>query len=266
MFWGPVGASAYGPTTRILGDLALLTGRAEQAVQHYTEAIEFCERLAAPPFVALARQGLARARARLAAPAPSVPNVPAASPSPAPGQLGLRREGDIWSIQSGSGRSFRLKHSKGLAYLQCLIEQPGRQVHVLELAGVEHAAGDAGPVLDARAKAEYRERLDELSEALREADRFGDPARRERAQRELDALAEQLARAVGFGGKDRLVSSDIERARINVQRRLKDTLERIGAHEPALARYLTAAVQTGTYCCFDPARAGSVARALGQDH
>jgi hypothetical protein len=53
------------------------------------------------------------------------------------------------------------------------------------------------------------------------------------------------------------VGSDIERARINVQRRLKDTLERIGAHEPALARYLTLALHTGTYCCFDPARAGA---------
>jgi len=111
--------------------------------------------------------------------------------------------------------------------------------------------------LDARAKAEYRERLDDLHEQLREAEQFGDPGRRQRAQEELDALAEQLARAVGAGGKDRLIASDIERARINVQRRLRDTLERIGAHDAELARYLAAALQTGTYCCFDPARAAS---------
>jgi hypothetical protein len=253
MFWGPVGASAFGPTSRLLGDLALLTGRAAEAVQHYAGAIEFCERITARPFVALAVQRQERARALLQrARSPAGPLVSAPAPR-AP--LGLCREGDVWRIENGAGRCFRLKHSKGLSYLEALIEQPGRQVHVLELAGVEHAAGDAGPMLDARAKAEYRERLGELGEELREAERFGDPGRRERAQRELDALAEQLARAVGNGGKDRRVASDIERARINVQRRLKDTLERIGAHDPALARSLTASLQTGTYCCFEPARA-----------
>jgi tetratricopeptide (TPR) repeat protein len=255
MFWGPVGASAFGPTSRLLGDLALLTGRAAEALQHYADAIELCERIGARPFIALAAQGQERARALLQRSTPPAGAPVSAQALRAP--LGLHREGDVWSIESSAGRCFRLKHSKGLSYLQSLMEQPGRQVHVLELAGVEHAAGDAGPVLDARAKAEYRERLGELSEELREAERFGDPGRRERAQRELDALAEQLASAVGYGGKDRLVASDIERARINVQRRLKDTLERIGAHDPALARYLSAAVQTGTYCCFDPARAAS---------
>ena len=268
MFWGPVGASAFGPTARILGDLASLTGRAEQAVKHYDEAIEFCERIGALPFIALARQGRERALAQLAQPgvisAPAAPAAPPPAPAqlapaPAPAQLELRREGDIWSIER-DGRSFRLKHSKGLAYLQNLLERPGRQVHVLELAGIEHAAGDAGPVLDARAKAEYRERLDQLSDELREAERFADAGRRAKAQAELDALAEQLSRAVGLGGKDRLAASDIERARINVQRRIKDALERIAAHDAPLARQLTAALHTGTYCCYEPARVAPSSR------
>jgi len=134
---------------------------------------------------------------------------------------------------------------------------------VLELAGVEHAAGDAGPVLDARAKAEYRERIDQLSEELREADRFDDLGRREKARAELDALAEQLARAVGRGGKDRRAASDIERARVNVQRRLKDVVERIAAQDRALGRHLAQALQTGTYCCYEPARAMSSRAADG---
>lgn len=253
MFWGPVGASAFGPKSRTLGDLAWLLGRAEQAVAHYEDAIELCERMGAQPLAQLARAGRERA---LAGAAPSrgsslaladAQRVRAATP-----RITLRREGDIWTIESDAGRSFRLKHSKGLLYLQYLIEQSGQQLHVLELAGVEHVAGDAGPVLDARAKAEYKQRLDELNEELREAERCADGGRRERAQRELDAVADQLARALGFGGKDRLASSDIERARINVQRRLEDTLGRIGVHDPALARYLAHTLNTGTYCSFDP--------------
>ncbi|HEX6244217.1 MAG TPA: hypothetical protein VFZ61_25045, partial [Polyangiales bacterium] len=65
-------------------------------------------------------------------------------------------------------------------------------------------------------------------------------------------LGEELARAVGLGGRDRRAASDVERVRINVQRRLKDAIERIGAAEPSLGRYLAAAVKTGTSCVYQP--------------
>jgi non-specific serine/threonine protein kinase len=132
------------------------------------------------------------------------------------------------------------------------MQRPGRPVHVLELAGIEHRTGDAGSVLDAQAKAQYQARLDDLGEALREAERFADLARAERARSEIEALADQLAAAVGLGGRDRRVASDVERMRINVQRRLKDTLDRIAAADPALGRYLAATIKTGTYCVYDP--------------
>jgi hypothetical protein len=44
----------------------------------------------------------------------------------------------------------------------------------------------------------------------------------------------------------------VERARINVQRRLKDAIASIGAFEPELGRYLGATVKTGSYCSFTP--------------
>jgi hypothetical protein len=44
----------------------------------------------------------------------------------------------------------------------------------------------------------------------------------------------------------------VERMRINVQRRLKDALERIAELSPELGRYLEACVKTGTYCSFTP--------------
>ncbi|HEY6559194.1 MAG TPA: hypothetical protein VI072_18045 [Polyangiaceae bacterium] len=48
--------------------------------------------------------------------------------------------------------------------------------------------------------------------------------------------------AVGLGGRDRRAASDVERARINVQRRLQDAIERIAQADPALGRYLSRAV------------------------
>ena len=86
----------------------------------------------------------------------------------------------------------------------------------------------------------------ELSRSL------GDEPGVARARSELDAVAEQLASAVGLGGRDRHAASNVERARINVQRRLKDTVESVSALDAELGRYLQATVKTGTFCSFIP--------------
>jgi hypothetical protein len=170
------------------------------------------------------------------------------SPSKAPM---LRREGELWAIESPEGATVRLKDSKGLVYLERLFCQPGREVHVLELIGM-NGAGDAGPVLDEKAKTQYRERREELREVLDEAERLHDAARVERARDEMEALTQQLAEALSPSGRDRRGASDIQRARVNVQRCLKEALERIADADPALGRYLVATVKTGTYCSFRP--------------
>jgi len=164
---------------------------------------------------------------------------------------GLRRERDLWALEMPDGRTFRLKDSKGLAYLAQLFSHPGRELHVLELAGVD-APGDAGPVLDERAKTEYRARVTALREDLAEAERFHDLPRATRAREEIAVLADQLEAAVGLGGRDRRLSSDIERTRINVQRCIKEALQRIGLSDPAVGRYFATTVKTGNYCSFRP--------------
>lgn len=57
---------------------------------------------------------------------------------------------------------------------------------------------------------------------------------------------------MGLGGRDRRAASNVERARINVQRRLKDTVDIVAKADPALGRYLAAAIKTGTFCSFSP--------------
>jgi hypothetical protein len=253
--------AVLGPSSRVLGDLARFIGRDADAARHYDDAIAFAEKLGSPPLLELYQK--ARAALCVEPPAPpAAPRPPAASaepPSPAPSLARerpalpvLRREAELWVLEAPGGAALRLKPSKGLDYLEKLLERPGRALHVIELAGIEHFTGDAGALLDPRAKLEYRRRLDDLGEALAEAERFGDADRARSAQQEIDALAEQLAHAVGLGGRDRRAASDVERARVNVQRRLKDAIVRIAAVDPALGRYLAASVQTGTYCVFQP--------------
>ena len=52
--------------------------------------------------------------------------------------------------------------------------------------------------------------------------------------------------------KAQRAGSTVERARINVQRRLRDAIGRIAAEDAALGRYLEKAIETGVFCCFRP--------------
>jgi hypothetical protein len=112
--------------------------------------------------------------------------------------------------------------------------------------------GDAGSRLDGTAKAAYRARLEELEAEFAEADAFNDPERAARARQEIEFLADELAAAVGLGGRDRKAASAAERARISVTRAIRASMSRIAEHSPALGRHLEGTVRTGTFCSYNP--------------
>ena len=85
-----------------------------------------------------------------------------------------------------------------------------------------------------RPRTEYKRRFDELRNDLEEAERFNDTSRAERDREEMDALAEQLAAAVGLGGRNRRIGSGAERARSAVTKRIKSSIKRIGETIPSL--------------------------------
>ncbi len=200
--------------------------------------------------------------------APSAPLVGTATTSPAAGApvsapfpFGLRRAGETWELVCG-GRINHLRDSKGLRMLAALLDEPGRERHVLDLVGLADGGigspdavvdrGDSGELLDARARDDYRRRAIELRTELEEAERWNDGPRAARARAELEALSEELARGVGLGGRDRRAAGAAERARVNVQRRLRDAIRRIEEQDGELGRYLARAVRTGTFCSYDP--------------
>jgi len=179
------------------------------------------------------------------------------------------REGEYWTI-TYEGRTARLRHTKGLAYIAHLLRHPGQELHAIDLINIvaggavearrgqpeagsrRRDLGDAGEMLDREAKAAYKHRLAELQEELREAEEFNDPGRMEKVQHEIESLAQELSRAVGLGGRARRAGAHAERARVSVTRAIASALEKIGEHNARLGRHLGATIKTGVFCSYVP--------------
>ena len=186
----------------------------------------------------------------------------------------FQRRGDFWVI-GWRGRESRLKDAKGLHYLARLLENPNQEIAALELAvsagsgaadsmqspdhrGAAEAGlregglGSAAELLDRRARAEYKRRLDELAGELEEAESFNDPERGSRAREEIELLTDEVARATGRGGVDRGTPAPAERARVSVTKAIRQALKRLARTNEPLAHHLEATVKTGTFCCYLP--------------
>ena len=189
------------------------------------------------------------------------------------GEASLRRVGDVWTI-TYQGRTIHLNDGRGVRLLALLLERPGSEVHSLDLVAavngsgvtggaIEHSGGQetagsfgvqggAGPALDAKAKAEYRDRVAALEEELAGAEARRDEAAAQRLRAELVFVRRELSSAVGIGGRDRETGSHAERARINVTRAVRATIKRIAGYDEPLGAELQQGVRTGTFCVYAP--------------
>ena len=273
------------------GRVRLADGDATGAEQSLSDAVRLWNDVGAPYEAALARTALAQAHAaggsehravleRRAAraildgigagPAPAPPDhAGAAAQQPVGTANVFRREGDYWSVIF-DGETVHVRDLKGMRYLARLLADPGRELHVLDLVAAEtggggaqadnsragdlprSALGDAGEVLDTRAKDAYRRRLAEIDDDIDEARALGDAERAAQADAERDFLVRELARAYGLGGRGRRTASASERARAGVTRAVRQAIARIGEHHPQLGEHLRRTVRTGTYCAYVP--------------
>lgn len=179
----------------------------------------------------------------------------------------FRNEGEYWTVIF-DGKLVRLRNTKGLNYIAHLLRHPGQEFHVCDLLAVVgemrpcgvpgqsdlHVSdlSDAGPLLDAKAKAAYKSRLDTLRDELEETERLNDPGRGACVRDEIEAVTNQLSAAIGLGGRDRHAASNAERARLGVTKRIKAAVEKMQQVNPTLARHLGAAITTGYFCVYAP--------------
>jgi hypothetical protein len=266
--------TCMGPVSFFLGLLATRLGLLDEAVSCLDEAAALAENAGALPVLALSLQAAAaalslrlapgdqqrasacQARAREIADRLGVPGLPGRL-TPTAGQWSLRRDGEVWLLHAGPELA-RLRDGRGLHYLRALLAAPGSEIPALDLVagGPGLAATDAGPLLDPAARNAYRRRIRELDSKLAAADRGGDSAAAEEAHQERQALIGELRRATGLGGRPRRATADAERARVNVTRTLRATIDRITLAAPVAGAHLSASVRTGTLCRYQPAPGG----------
>ncbi len=250
--WNEVGAPYEAALARIgLAEAHRSSGSEHRAVLEHQAARTILEGIEAAPTV-LPAMDIAHRDALDGQPTGSV-NV-------------FRREGDYWTVIFDE-HTVRVRDLKGMHYLARLLADPDREYHVLDLVAAEtgsgaqvdgggavdvprSALGDAGEILDARAKDAYRRRLAEIEDDIEQARAIGDAERAAQADAERDFLVRELARAFGLGGRERRAASASERARASVTRAVRQAITRIAEHHPQLGDHLSRSIRTGTYCAY----------------
>jgi hypothetical protein len=177
----------------------------------------------------------------------------------------FQQEGEFWTL-AYRGRTARLRDTKGLHYIARLIAEPCRDLHVRDLAAMHQqnetgngngagsacVEGDLGTILDARATAQYKQRLAEARQELEEATTAGDLGQAARTRHEVEMITAQLTAAYGLGSRPRTAGDPAERVRKAVTNQIRRSLDRIGTAHPELGRHLTNALRTGFVCTYHP--------------
>jgi hypothetical protein len=219
------------------------------------------------------------AKPRSVPPAPTGVMAPQGGVAPELPAARFHHEGDYWTLVF-QDTTCRVKDTYGMHYLAQLLRTPHQDIHALTLIRESrHPEGtsaaevpastarqarhpveathlgmstDAGEVLDAPARAAYKQRLAALQAELAEAQGWNDLGRSAALQAEIEFLTRELLRAVGLGGRARKTASPAERARVNVTRAIKSAITRIATLHPACGQYLTRTITTGTFCVYTP--------------
>lgn len=290
---GPYADCYFGPASLYRGLTSAAIGDLDLALDDLTEAVQSATAAGAPAMAAWAMAELAVVQYRLGDPqaetrrqsaaaslksfgmhrhllrlestfgAPPLPPArPTADDSVAPvadTQVAgneIVRADDGWSI-TFDGTTVVVDAMKGIGDIHRLVGAPDTEIHALELMGGTGGtltAVGTQTVLDEKAKRGYRARLAEIELEIDDADRCADLARSERAQLERDALIAELQHAVGFGGRDRTMPAEPERARQAVRARIRYAMDRIERAHPDLHRHLRSSITTGMYCVYRPER------------
>jgi hypothetical protein len=160
------------------------------------------------------------------------------------------KEFDGWQI-SYEGQSFRISDAKGINDIARLLSAPGEQIHCSELMGSMVKMGGE-PVIDEKAKKNYKAKLVSLREDMSLAEVHNDYQRSAVLQKEYDDVLDMLSSSLGLNGRTRKSDDPIEKIRSAVTWRIRNSIKKITSVHPALGKHLSNSIKTGIFCCYRP--------------
>lgn len=158
---------------------------------------------------------------------------------------------DVWELNF-KNKSINLKDAKGYHDIHKLISQPFEEFHCLDLMGSAVDEGHSTKAIDAKAKAEYVNRIKELQADLDEAEAMNQLEKISSLREEYDTLLQHLSNSLGLSGKTRKVGSTVEKARSAVTWRIRNAIKKIENVHPELGNHLSKSIKTGTNCAYLP--------------
>lgn len=168
----------------------------------------------------------------------------------------FQNQGKTWFlVYDGVPKS--VGDSKGMAYIAHLLQMPGQEIHASDLrnavSGAENVfLGSGGDILDKQALTEYRERLQDIANELREAEENHDLARSGILKEEMEALTVEIGRATGLRGRNRQAANDRERARQSISVAIHRALKAIKDVHPSLWQHLSPFLNITAFLSYSP--------------
>jgi tetratricopeptide (TPR) repeat protein len=161
------------------------------------------------------------------------------------------KEADVWKI-SFDGKTHYIRDMKGMHDLARLLQRPREEIHCSDLLGGVMVSAGKELMFDDKAKRSYQRRIQELEEQLLTVDHDLNPEKKRTLVEEYDQLMDHLSVSLGLGGRTRVTSDTMDRARSAVTWRIRKAIKKIEAVNPSLGKHLSNSVKTGLFCSYHP--------------
>lgn len=207
---------------------------------------------------------LIRRRVKETQQGPSISSAPSggagttAPPGPELSKYVFRQHGDNWEVRYERESAF-IRNLVGMPVIAKLLSNRNRPVSALDLCGSQHDLEDAPhsdqPAIDFKGKQAYKSRLDRIEEELAEAEKNNDRSRIDGLKEERRRFADELQKATGLGGRDRMLKASAPacKAAESVRKNLRTARSVIQkASCPRLAAHLKSSIcqRSGTFAYY----------------
>ncbi|ODS33190.1 MAG: hypothetical protein SCARUB_01668 [Candidatus Scalindua rubra] len=189
-------------------------------------------------------------------------------------------KGEYWTI-SYEDKTINLKDSIGLQYIHSLLNNPGKEFHVLKLVReikknppyediyneinkeqqegqlIEEglSKGSTGEVIDKKAIKEYEDHYNDLKSELEDETIPKSDERIAGIEKEMEQITKALTAGRGKRGRSRKFADEAEKARKAVSKAINESLDKIkdeqSGHQ-ALWKHFKNTLTTGSFCSYKP--------------